>query len=81
VPISRGRTPEPGGAEMDELDLRSDLLTPREAAALARCSPKTIYRFATEGHLGRVKLGRLVRIRRDDLDVYLARQHEPPSLF
>jgi excisionase family DNA binding protein len=63
---------------MDSVD-GSDLLTPTEAAALARCSPKTVYRWAATGQLGRVRLGRLVRIRRDDLEAFIARNHKPPS--
>ena len=55
-----------------------ELMTPIEAAERARVSAKSIYRWASRGDLGRVRLGRLVRIRRSDLEAFLDRNHDPP---
>jgi excisionase family DNA binding protein len=65
------RSPEAG------LNPGPELLTPAEAADLARCSAKTIYRLVSAGELGAVRIGRLVRIPRIDLLDYLDRNHSP----
>jgi excisionase family DNA binding protein len=62
---------------MDFRDKTDGLLTPAEAAALARASRKAIYRWANTGQLGSVRLGRLLRIRADDLREFIERGHKP----
>jgi len=45
-----------------------ELLTVREAARELRVSPITIRRYIKSGRLKCVRLGRTIRLRRDDLD-------------
>ena len=56
------------GTGMDE----PALLTPEEAAAYLRVAPQTVYRLARAGTLPGVKVGHLWRIRRADLEAFLA---------
>jgi excisionase family DNA binding protein len=49
------------------------LLDVRAVAALLRCSPRHVYRLADAGHMPPpLRLGALVRWRRQDLDTWLA---------
>lgn len=51
----------------------AQLLDVRGVAALLDCSPRHCYRLADAGHLpAPVRLGALVRWRRQDLDAWLA---------
>ncbi len=50
------------------------LLTPADAASLARVSRDTIYREIERGTLPALHVGRLVRIDPDDFRHYLARE-------
>ena len=51
-------------------------LTPREAAAWLRVSPKLVYRLAeTDRTFPVVNVGGLLRIRRERLERWLERQH------
>jgi excisionase family DNA binding protein len=43
------------------------LLTVQEVAALLRTSPRTVRRWANEGRLRAVRIGRSIRFRADDL--------------
>ena len=54
---------------------RADVLTVKEAAALARVSPATIRRWCRLGHLRAFQVGRgaAIRIRADELRELLAR--------
>ena len=52
------------------------LMTPREAAELARCSDKAIYAWAKRGDIPRIKLGSLVRFRRTDIETWIAGHRE-----
>lgn len=45
----------------------SPLLTVQEAAEITRAAPSTIYRWAETGQLPSIKVGRLLRFRREDL--------------
>lgn len=47
------------------------LMTVAEAAAVLRVSTKTIRRLIARGALGRVKIGRALRLRSVDLDRYI----------
>ena len=49
-----------------------DVLTLNEAASFLRCSPDTVKRRAREGRLPASKIGREWRLRRQDLDAWLA---------
>ncbi len=48
-----------------------DLLTGEEAATLLRVSVWTIRAWLSQGRLPRVKVGRLTRVRRTDLEAFL----------
>jgi excisionase family DNA binding protein len=62
-----------GGVAVEHEDEGDELLTPAEAAGRAKCSDKSIYKWSELGLIRRVKLGRLVRIRRSDLDDFIER--------
>ena len=49
-----------------------DLMTCEEAATYLRLHPRTVGRLLTRGTLPGVKVGRQWRLRRADLDTYLA---------
>jgi excisionase family DNA binding protein len=55
------------------------LLTPEEAAARLRVAPQTVYRLARAGKLPGVKVGHLWRIRRADLEAFLAGTGSAPT--
>jgi excisionase family DNA binding protein len=46
-------------------------ITAEEVAALLRCSPKSIYRWAAEGRLRRFKHGRIVRFLVHDVETFI----------
>jgi excisionase family DNA binding protein len=46
---------------------RTQLATVAEAASMLRCSRRTIFRLLSRGDIERVRIGRLVRIRVDDV--------------
>ncbi len=48
-------------------------LTPADVATLLATTPSTVHRAIARGDLPAVRYGRLVRIRRDDLDAFIAR--------
>jgi excisionase family DNA binding protein len=49
------------------------LLDVRAVAALLNCSPRHVYRLSDAGHMPRpVRLGALVRWRREEIDAWLA---------
>jgi len=50
----------------------TDVLTPTEAAAYLRVNPQTVYRLLKGGALPGAKVGRTWRVRRADLDRFLA---------
>ena len=51
----------------------SDLLTVNDVAAKINCSSRSVYRLADAGRMPRpVKLGGLVRWRRDEIDTWIA---------
>lgn len=54
------------------LEEAPDLLTRQEAAELLRVSLTTLTRLTRAGQLGRIKVGRQVRIPRTAIDRYLA---------
>jgi len=51
-----------------------ELLTLAECAALAKVHPRTLRRAIATGQLEAYRIGRLIRIRPDDLDTYLTRK-------
>ena len=50
-----------------------ELLTVREAGAILRLSPPTVYRLIASGELPAARVGKALRIRRSQLEVILAR--------
>ena len=50
-----------------------DLLNVEQAAALATVKPSTIRAWLTQGRLSRVKLGRLTRIMKNDIETLIRR--------
>ncbi len=44
------------------------ILTPEEVARYLRVNPRTIYRGLQQGQIPGIKIGRLWRIRKEDLD-------------
>ena len=60
-------------------NLQHDLLTCEEAAAHLRLHVRTVGRLLNQGKLPGVKVGRQWRLRRADLDAYLAGGVAPRS--
>lgn len=50
----------------------TDVLTPAEAAEYLRVNPQTVYRLLNDGTLRGAKVGRTWRVRRSELDRFLA---------
>lgn len=55
------------------------LLTAEEVAPLFRVTPATIYRWATDGVIPKVKVGGTVRFRRSDIEAVLTAPAEPKA--
>lgn len=45
-----------------------DIMTPEEVAKYLRVNPRTVYRGLNQGQIPGIKIGRLWRIRKEDLD-------------
>ncbi len=58
---------------------RSLLLTVREAAQLLRISRNLAYELVAQGHLPHVRLGRVIRVPRHGLEMWIARQAGLPD--
>ena len=59
--------------DLDRLTLTAQLLDVRAVAQLLDCSPRHVYRLSDAGRMpAPVRLGALVRWRRQDLDAWLA---------
>ncbi|MBW3576840.1 MAG: helix-turn-helix domain-containing protein [Actinobacteria bacterium] len=56
-----------------------ELLTVAEVADLLRVSTMTVYRLIRSGELPAVRVGRNYRVRRDELETYLAGQVVEPE--
>ena len=52
----------------------SDYLSTKQAAAFANLGERTIYRLCESGELSHSRVGRAIRIRKSDLEAYLAAQ-------
>jgi excisionase family DNA binding protein len=48
------------------------LSTAQEIAAYLNCSVSTVRRFATKGKIPHYRLGKIVRFRRSEIDIWLA---------
>ena len=48
-----------------------ELMTPREVAEVMRVSTMTVYRLVKAGTLPAIRVGKHLRIRRNDLRIYL----------
>jgi len=66
---------------MQSLDTRADgaLLTVPEAADFLRCKPSTIRDWVLHRRLTFVRVGRLIRFRRADLEKLIAQSTVPPQ--
>ncbi len=51
--------------------LDNPLVTAEEVAAVLRVSPKSIYRWASEGRLPAFREGRLIRFLESDVEVFV----------
>ena len=51
--------------------LRSTLFTAEEIAAFLKVSPKSIYRWASEGRLPAFREGRLIRFLESDVETFV----------
>lgn len=49
------------------------LLTVPQTASVLNCSPRSVWRFLAAGSLRRVRLGRAVRITRDNVEEFVAK--------
>ena len=59
-------------------DRTKPMMTYQEAAELMVISPRTLQRAAAVGDLAVVRIGhRTVRIRREDLDAWIASKYQP----
>ena len=62
---------------MRELTELPVFLLPKEVAELLRVSLKAVYAMVERGALPKVQIGRGIRIRRDDLLLYLGESRAP----
>lgn len=51
----------------------------QDAARLLGITPRTLYRLINEGEVAAYKLGRVLRLRRSDVDEYLERVRVTPG--
>ncbi len=56
------------------LSLQNDLLTVREVAGYFKLNPTTVVRWCNTGYLPAAKLGKAWRIRRNDLEQWIAQR-------
>lgn len=54
-------------------------LSTAEAAARLGVTRRTLYRFIDEGELAAYKMGRVIRLRQDDLDAFLESRRIRPG--
>lgn len=62
---------------LDSADRRESLLTVNEVAAWIRCSPQAIYSWAECGQIPHLKIGRLLRFARADVQRFLEDARQP----
>ena len=74
VPIRRGAPDSGGMSTQTPTRDGAVLLTPTDAARLAKVSRDTIYREIERGSLPALHVGRLLRIDADEFRHYLARE-------
>jgi len=56
-----------------------EMLTPDEVADLLRVTPHTVARWRREGQLKTFTMGRIVRITKDDLRIFLQAAYTQPD--
>ncbi len=54
-----------------------DLMTPREVAAAMKVGLSTVSRWARNGHLDPIRVGKVLRFRRSDIEALQARNNQP----
>lgn len=60
--------------------LEEDVLTVPEVAGYLRVTPKTVYRLVKRGELHGFYVGRVLRLRRADVEKYIARPVDPRAV-
>lgn len=63
---------EGGKAMVVVEEVRIEVLTPKEVAGVLRLSLRTTYRYIREGLIPSFRVGRSIRVRREDLDAWSA---------
>ena len=59
---------------MDNGRTEERLLTPGEVAEILQCSKATAYGLLQRGEITTIRIGRLVRVKRADLDIYIQKE-------
>jgi excisionase family DNA binding protein len=60
---------------------QTDLVSVRDVAEQLGVHPETIRRLIHNGRLDAVRVGRVLRVHREAVDLFLARQRVKPSRF
>jgi excisionase family DNA binding protein len=55
----------------DEMPAEIDWLSTQEAARRLGVTPRTLYRFIDQGELPAYRLGRVIRLKADDVDAFI----------
>ena len=55
---------------------REGLMTTQDLARYLQCSMTTVRRWISRGEIPHIRLGKLVRFRRSEVDAWLTRYHE-----
>ena len=66
---------------MSSADSQPDLVSVRDVADQLGVHPETIRRLIHDGRLDAVRVGRVLRVHREAVDSFLARQRVKPSRF
>jgi excisionase family DNA binding protein len=62
-------------------DQKPDLVSVRDVADQLGVHPETIRRLIHDGRLDAVRVGRVLRVHREAVDLFLSRQRVKPSRF
>lgn len=74
----RRKSPRASAARQEASDMQGHLLDAKEAAAaLGLKSERTLYKWAYAGRMPSVKIGRLLRFRRCDVERLISDGHRP----
>ncbi len=56
---------------------QEQMMSVKDVAAFLNVVPKTIYRLIEQGELPSYKVGKVIRIKRSDIEEYLEKQKQP----